>query len=182
MSLNHLTTGNDLSTIISNCTKCSVAIDHGENIVCHDQLPFLKIHKKYQFSQKQKALIVNSSNSQFEQNSNDSIGHWFVLLLSSNKTIYMCDGLGYIKTRTDVMDNIKKFCRINKHKFLDVKIRAQTSNSNNCGLIATFWIAKFTTMEPKQFNQFLKVLQRNSIQTNEKIALKCVQKHFHVNL
>lgn len=168
-----LTNGNDLNSLMKTCKTCSRVTGYGKNIVCHTQLPYMN-----NFNQKQKnntLLICNTANQLF------TVGHWFVLIIRYNK-VYMCDGLGYVITRQDVMDNVTKFCRINNFHFVDLKTRCQLKNSEICGFVAIFFVGKYTTISFGKFCQILSLFRRNSIKSNELLVMKFVQKHFRFQL
>lgn len=167
---NHLTNGNDLRLLMKSCKKCTKSIEFGQHIVSHKQLPLFRP------KQKQTAFTFITSNFPGE------IGHWANIFVTRNKTAFLCDGLNYVQTRPDVMSNIVHFCRNNNFQLNILDLRCQLEKSSVCGFITMYMIYVFTHFSLKQFISLEKLFKRNSIKTNEKLILECVQKHFKFKL
>ena len=170
-SATYLTSGKDLRTLLKHCMKCSNITRNGYNILCHTQLRNTHINKRIT---KKAAYIVNSAIDYQNQ-----IGHWFnIFFIASKNTIYLCDGLEYVIHLPRIMANIYHFCHINNCMFSIMSIHCQQKNSTICGYSALYFVAKFSTLNYKQFFNLQKLLKRSSIETNEKNVLKYVQNHF----
>ena len=167
-----LTNGLDLQAILTHCLTCAKAVDYGRRIICHSWLPLFNI-KTYSF-QSPIAFICNSS-CDFKV-----IGHWVTILVMKSKSVILCDGLNYVINDSAFMQNVRKFCILNDLKFVNLGIRSQSLNSFHCGFIAIFWVSKFAELSPSKFQCMIRLLRRNSIQSNEKFMLKYVKRHFKV--
>ena len=64
----------------------------------------------------------------------------------------------------------------------DFLLCCQLEKSSVCGFITMYMIYVFTHFSLKQFISLEKLFKRNSIKTNEKLILECVQKHFKFKL
>jgi len=165
-----LTNSRDLKTLMLSCKTCSSATQHGRNIIHHSILP----HKRIRTG-KLCALIVNTKSPL------ESVGHWFCLL-KFNNVFTLVDGVGYTLNRPDVMNNIKKFCRLNNSSLYTMKLRFQKTSSFKCGFLAMAIIAKYHSIPSKQFHNLENILKRNSITFNEKFLLDFCQKHFSFSI
>ena len=173
MEKNYLTNGLDLFYIAQNCKKCSKTISNGNRIICYKQLPYIVLDR--QEKDKRTALIINTSHPGI-------IGHWCCAIITTTQEFLLFDGLNVVTQQSRFMNNVRKFCLLNKLAFKNAAIRYQSTDTTFCGQLSLFWIAKFTHLPINQFKAILSLLKRNSIKTNERYLLKYVQKHFHFKM
>ena len=164
--LKHLTNGNDLRTLMKTCRRCSKSVEFGLHIILHKQLSFIRL------KQRQTAFTFLSCNMPGE------IGHWANIFVTKNNIALLCDGLNYVQTRPDVMSNIMNFCRNNNLHLKNLDLRCQLEKSSICGYVSMYMVYAFSHFTLKQFLSLEKLFKRNSIKTNEKLVLTCVQQHF----
>ena len=173
-NLKNVTTGDDLKRILKSCKKCWLATKYGKNVICHTELISIKITKKNNLPM---VFICNTSDELF------TIGHWFTIVINRKyKKVYMCDGLNFAKTQKNVMKNIHQFCKLNSLQFTNLNVKCQPKNTSSCGLISTFFVAKYTHLSLKSFRQLPKIFKRNSIVSNQSIVLQFVQNHFQFKI
>lgn len=163
----HLTSGIDLHRIVSSCPTCLMYVDYGRNIRCHDELPSLRIPP----TRTKFVYFVNT------RRFNQSSGHWITLLLFK-KSVLLCDGLNYAITRSDVMRNIRRFCRLNNCKLVCMQFRCQQEHSSNCGYISLAFVAKYHSLSLRGLHAMQSLFRRHSIRSNESLLLAFAQKHF----
>ena len=168
--LKHLTNGNDLRTLMKSCRRCSKSIEFGQHIISHKQLPFIRL------KQKQTAFTFISCSMPGE------IGHWANIFVTKNNVALLCDGLNYVQTRPDIMSNVKSFCSNNNLQLNCLDLRCQLEKSSICGYVTMYMVYAFSHFTLKQFLSLEKLFKRNSIRTNEKLILNCVQQHFKFKL
>ena len=170
----YLTTGEDIKNLLARCKKCNSITDGGKNIVFHAELPNLNIAMKNKV-----AVIVNTADG-------EQVGHWFLLtcfrnLKTANAKCFIVDTLGQVKKEPNIMKNVKLFCRNNHFTLLNYNLKIQRSDSLACGYLVLFFLFKFSIMSLNEFLSLKRVMTRQSINTNEKIALKATKNHFRIN-
>ena len=168
MMSSDLTNGLDLTRLMSSCNTCSLAVAFGSNIRHHEEI---RDFKDSNTSGTRSAYCLNSKSL------DQSYGHWTVLVRFKN-TMYLCDGLQYIPSRLDVMNNIHSFCKLNGYKLILLPLRYQLKASSNCGFLSLGIIAKYHTLSFSKFISMISALQRNSIRSNEQFFLRFAKKHF----
>ena len=170
----YLTTGEDIKDLLTRCKKCHSITDGGKNIVFHTELSNLNIAMKNKV-----AVIVNTTNG-------EQVGHWFLLacfrnLKTTNAKCFLVDTLGQVKKEPNIMKNVELFCRNNHFTFLNYNLKIQKSDSLACGYLVLFFLFKFSILSLNEFLSLKRVMTRQSINTNEKIALKATKNHFRIN-
>ena len=166
-----LTTGGDIEKLLTRCKKCYSITNNGKYVIFHTELPNLIIPNR-----KKVALIVNTTRQ-------NQIGHWFLLIIfknSRNSQLFLCDGLGRVEKEPRVMKNIELFCKNNNLIFHNYNLKIQTSKSLACGYLILFFLFKFSILSLNGFLSLKRIMIRQSVRTNEKIALKSAKQHFRI--
>ena len=165
-----LTTGGDIENLLTRCKKCYSITNNGEYVIFHQKLPTLIIPIKNKV-----ALIVNTTKE-------NRVGHWFILVIFKNAKLSLCDGLGQVKKEPLIMKNIEIFCKNNNLIFFNYNLKIQTSKSLACGYLILFFLFKFSILSLNGFLSLKRVMIRQSVHTNEKVALKSAKNHFRILL
>ena len=168
MMSSDLTNGLDLTRLMSSCSTCLNAVAFGSKIRHHEEI---RNFKDSTTIGTRSAYFLNS------QSPDQLFGHW-ILLLKFKHTMYLCDGLQYAPSRSDIMRNIRSFCRLNNYKLIIFPLRYQLKTSSKCGYLSLGIIAKYHTLSFSQFISMISALRRNSIRSNEQFFLRFAKKHF----
>ena len=114
-----------------------------------DMLPMKKINKTCTF-------IVNTHESNLPGE------HWFAIFLPKRGPIEYFDSYGI----PPYHQQIYKFIKINKRKFIYNKVQIQHDNSINCGKFSLFYI--YFRAKGYSMKQYLKFFNHKELQYNDK--------------
>ena len=169
-----MSTKQDLTETLKNCSRCYLLTKSGCNIVPFDELNQIHIDSKT----KKECFIVNSSNNP------DIIGHWFVISIfggTKKKYAVIADGLSIIKHNRKVMKYINFFCNINKLKLNFINVRYQRPSSEQCGKLSLYFIYRTSMFNYNCFMKFDLLMKNNSLSNNELLLTNRVNNHFSLN-
>ena len=180
------TSKTDLCNILSKCTFCYNSTKNGDLIIAHTELPNIFLNNSKKGKKKSINLLVNTKSADDQINNNNQepyiIGHWFLINVALDRhqpKATICDSINDIAKDPTVMANIDVFCSNNSLKLYDLNEKYQNDFSDYCGYISIGIISYLH--DTKKINKILtlkKIFQRNSVKSNEKIALKMYEKHF----
>ena len=169
----NITTGQDIANLISTCSKCTNITNGGNYITSYIHLKELVVPK-----QSKVAIVVNS-----EEDFSENVGHWIVLVVFlggvSGRHLILCDGLNETETKAPkVMQAIRHFCQLNSLTYTNLDLRCQLQTSQTCGFISLFFLAKASIMSLDSFILLRNTMKRNSVHTNEEVAINFVKSHY----
>lgn len=167
----------DLVDILSQCSHCYNSTHKGDFILCHSDLPNIQL-KNYG-----KKPVLNFVVNSLDEKDYSLIGHWVNIVVFRQGGRYyhalLCDSLRDITNNHIVMKNIEKFCSNNSLQTHCLNAKYQEATSQKCGYLTAGVIA-YTHGKTHLGNmaRLQKILQRNSVKTNEGLILKMYRKHF----
>ena len=172
----NITTGQDIANLISKCSKCTSITNGGNYITSFTHLKELIIPEWSKV-----AIVVNT-----EEDFSLNVGHWIVLTVFlgevSGRHLILCDGLNETETKAPkVMQAIKHFCQLNRLTYTNLNLRCQLQTSQTCGFISLFFLAKASMMSLDSFILLRNTMKRNSVHTNEEVAINFVKLHYSKN-
>ena len=180
--INGITTDKDLSQLLRGCSRCYKITNNTKFVMSHTNLVNLTLPKRFT----KWVIIINTTglpkSKKHENNPTETVllpklGHW-VCCVIFNKTLYILDGLCKISQNTDVMLNIKTFCRSNNLTMEDVNLRFQVLNSTWCGYLACYFVAKASLLSQHSFLKVINLLRQHNVKSREKHMLQYVLRHF----
>ena len=170
----YITTKSDLTAILSKHPHCLDSTLDGKLIISYDELPNILINKLSK--RKVYNIIANTEKSGI------GIGHWFNLVIFNNTTLFLIDGLNKIKSQPEITSYIGHFSARNNLKLKDFSVRYQSQQSKKCGYLAVFFVYKSVSHSITQFLRLRRMLQQNSIVTNENYIFTFVKNHFKLDI
>ena len=167
----------DLVDILSDCSHCYDSTHEGDFILCHSDLPTIQL-KNYK-----KRPVLNFIVNVLGEENKSLIGHWTNIVVLRQAGRYhhalLCDSLRDVTNNHVVMENVKKFCSNNALQTHCLNARYQDTRSRKCGYLS-IGIVAYTHGKSRlsDMTRLQKILQRNSVKTNESLILKMYRKHF----
>lgn len=155
--------------MLSKCDKCWRVTMNGRLIKSYNELPHIHLKNHSQ----NYSIIVNT----LATDDVEKVGHWYNISVYNGQFAVICDGLNKIKQSPKVWNATKSFCRKNGLKFHYFTARYQLKSSDLCGYLACFFVSHCHSSTLRGLMSFKKLLNNNSIKTNEMYVLNRVKHH-----